>query len=192
MGRNPNRRSRIGVRDTARGNPFAVFEIIADARKIRNEALNVDVRDYANRIEQHADGMVKTILDIDLRNIKEGKKAMNNDKDSNCPQLLALLEYSPVKSIRLFKGTPQSKLDDDSRPQKRLARKSLHPLKNDPIRAGLIITLIVIICLALAATFTGAVVIARTNSKIAASLLALFGATLRIVYSLIKLLMNLD
>jgi hypothetical protein len=39
-----------------------VFEIIADARKIRNEALNADVRDYASRIEQHADGMVKTVL----------------------------------------------------------------------------------------------------------------------------------
>ncbi len=57
-----SRSSDNGFADTAGGNPFAVFEIITDARKIRNEALNADVREYANRIEQHADGMVKIIL----------------------------------------------------------------------------------------------------------------------------------
>lgn len=57
-----SRSSDSGFADTAGGNPFAVFEIIADARKIRNEAAEPIVRERATLIELHADGMVKTIL----------------------------------------------------------------------------------------------------------------------------------
>lgn len=48
--------------DTANGNPFAVFEIIADARKIQSLSANGELGECARRIEQQADGMVKTIL----------------------------------------------------------------------------------------------------------------------------------
>jgi len=51
-----------GFADTAGGNPFAVFEIIADTRKIRRQSSIAEIIESANRIEQHADGMVKTIL----------------------------------------------------------------------------------------------------------------------------------
>jgi hypothetical protein len=57
-----SRSSDSGFADTAGGNPFAVFEILADARKIRKEAVDPEILDRANRIEQHADGMVKIIL----------------------------------------------------------------------------------------------------------------------------------
>ncbi len=57
-----SRSSDSGFADTAGGNPFAVFEIIADARRIRKEALEEDIVERAVRIESHADGMVKTIL----------------------------------------------------------------------------------------------------------------------------------
>ncbi len=57
-----------GFADTANGNPFAVFEIIADARWIR-ECVSLQsipesaqLLDRARRIELHADGMIKTIL----------------------------------------------------------------------------------------------------------------------------------
>jgi hypothetical protein len=50
-----------GFADTAGADPFAVFEIIADARRIKEQAVG-DVVDRAHRIEQHADGMVKTVL----------------------------------------------------------------------------------------------------------------------------------
>jgi len=56
------RQSESGFADTAGGNPFAVFEILADVRKIRRQATASEIIDSANRIEQHADGMVKTIL----------------------------------------------------------------------------------------------------------------------------------
>jgi 4-hydroxy-3-methylbut-2-enyl diphosphate reductase IspH len=42
-----------------------VFEIIAETRKIRSRASvagGSEIIESANRIEQHADGMVKTIL----------------------------------------------------------------------------------------------------------------------------------
>ena len=51
-----------GFADTASGNPFAVFEIIADARRIKDCAADDETRDRAHRIEQHADGMVKIVL----------------------------------------------------------------------------------------------------------------------------------
>jgi len=51
-----------GFADTAGGNPFAVFEIIADTRKIRRQSSSAEIIESANRIEQHADGMIKTIL----------------------------------------------------------------------------------------------------------------------------------
>ncbi|MCI0663803.1 MAG: hypothetical protein L0220_22305 [Acidobacteria bacterium] len=57
-----SRQSASGFADTAGGNPFAVFEIIADARNIRRRASATEIIERANSIEQHADGMVKTIL----------------------------------------------------------------------------------------------------------------------------------
>jgi hypothetical protein len=39
-----------------------VFEIIADTRKIRRLSSSEEVIERANRIEQHADAMVKTII----------------------------------------------------------------------------------------------------------------------------------
>jgi len=57
-----SRQSESGFADTAGGNPFAVFEIIADARKIKRQSSTSEITERANRIEQHADGMVKTIL----------------------------------------------------------------------------------------------------------------------------------
>jgi hypothetical protein len=51
-----------GFADTASGNPFAVFEIIADAKRIQNISPGTEIGEYAKRIEQHADGMVKTII----------------------------------------------------------------------------------------------------------------------------------
>jgi hypothetical protein len=48
--------------DTAGADPFAVFEIIADARKIQEQSPSDDVVDRARRIEKHADVMVKTVL----------------------------------------------------------------------------------------------------------------------------------
>ncbi len=57
-----SRLSVSGFADTANGNPFAVFEIIADARKIQSQSAAAEINEIARRIEQHADGMVKTIL----------------------------------------------------------------------------------------------------------------------------------
>lgn len=59
------RSSRIsdsGFADTASGNPFAVFEIISDARRIQRLSPSEEIAECAKRIEQHSDGMVKTIL----------------------------------------------------------------------------------------------------------------------------------
>jgi len=55
-------RSKKGFADTAGTDPFAVFEIIADARRIQAQSSNGDVVDRARRIEKHADVMVKTVL----------------------------------------------------------------------------------------------------------------------------------
>jgi hypothetical protein len=60
-----SRSSASGFADTAGVNPFAVFEIIADVRKIRSDSSAhgaPEIVERANRIERHADGMVKTIL----------------------------------------------------------------------------------------------------------------------------------
>ena len=57
-----SRPSESGFADTAGGNPFAVFEIIADVRKIKRQSDRSEIIESANRIEQHADGMIKTIL----------------------------------------------------------------------------------------------------------------------------------
>ena len=68
-----SRSSASGFADTAGVNPFAVFEIIAAARKIRrlSSALGApEITESANSIERHADGMVKTILGaVDLSTI---------------------------------------------------------------------------------------------------------------------------
>lgn len=57
-----SRSSANGFADTAGVNPFAVFEIIADVRKIKRQLSTPEIIESANRIERHADGMVKTIL----------------------------------------------------------------------------------------------------------------------------------
>ncbi|MCI0337330.1 MAG: hypothetical protein L0226_07135 [Acidobacteria bacterium] len=57
-----SRSSVSGFADTANGNPFAVFEIIADAKRIQHQSASSEINECARRIEQHADGMVKTIL----------------------------------------------------------------------------------------------------------------------------------
>ena len=57
-----SRSSASGFADTANGNPFAVFEIIADAKKIQAGTNSPEISEGARRIEQHADGMIKTIL----------------------------------------------------------------------------------------------------------------------------------
>ncbi|MGE0129168.1 MAG: hypothetical protein AB7U82_13910 [Blastocatellales bacterium] len=57
-----SRPSASGFADTAGGNPFAAFEIIADARMIRKKSSGAEIIEGANRIELHADGMIKTIL----------------------------------------------------------------------------------------------------------------------------------
>ncbi|MBK9316300.1 MAG: hypothetical protein IPM55_18960 [Acidobacteria bacterium] len=57
-----SRTSASGFADTAGANPFAVFEIIADARKIQHASANSEIFDCAIRIEKQADGMVKIIL----------------------------------------------------------------------------------------------------------------------------------
>jgi hypothetical protein len=68
-----SRSSASGFADTAGVNPFAVFEIIAAARKIRrlSSALGApEIIESVNSIERHADGMVKTILGaVDLSTI---------------------------------------------------------------------------------------------------------------------------
>lgn len=57
-----SRSSVSGFADTANGNPFAVFEMIADVRKIQQRTADEGIIELARRIEQHADGMIKTIL----------------------------------------------------------------------------------------------------------------------------------
>jgi hypothetical protein len=57
-----SRSSASGFADTAGVNPFAVFEIIADVRKIKRQSSTPEIIESANRIERHAEGMVKTIL----------------------------------------------------------------------------------------------------------------------------------
>ena len=57
-----SRKSGNSLADTAGADPFAVFEIIADARKIKEHSSGGDVIDRARRIEKHADVMVKNVL----------------------------------------------------------------------------------------------------------------------------------
>lgn len=64
-----SRSSPIGLADTAGANPFAVFEIIADARKIREQCAFLPdkkaaaaIGERAKHILIQADGMVKTTL----------------------------------------------------------------------------------------------------------------------------------
>lgn len=61
--------------DTAGTDPFAVFEIIADVRTIKELSSNGEVAECARRIEQHADGMVKTVLgtaDLSIAEVPSG------------------------------------------------------------------------------------------------------------------------
>jgi len=57
-----SRTSGSGFADTAGLNPFAVFEIIADARHIQTSSNSSQVFESARRIEKQADGMVKSLL----------------------------------------------------------------------------------------------------------------------------------
>lgn len=57
-----SRRSGNSLADTAGADPFAVFEVIADARKIKEQSSNGDVVDRARRIEKHADVMIRNVL----------------------------------------------------------------------------------------------------------------------------------
>ncbi|MBP6820120.1 MAG: hypothetical protein KA368_01180 [Acidobacteria bacterium] len=57
-----SRKSGNSLADTAGADPFAVFEIIADARKIKEQSSSGDAIDRARRIEKHADVMVKNVL----------------------------------------------------------------------------------------------------------------------------------
>ena len=58
-----SRSSGSGFADTAGVDPFAVFEIIADAKQLREQPASAEVVEMrARRIEQHADGLVKTVL----------------------------------------------------------------------------------------------------------------------------------
>jgi hypothetical protein len=57
-----SRWSASGFAETADSNPFAVFEIIAEARKIQQQSTIVEITEGAKRIEHHADGIIKTIL----------------------------------------------------------------------------------------------------------------------------------
>ncbi|MFN0112950.1 MAG: hypothetical protein ACKVZH_29165 [Blastocatellia bacterium] len=57
-----SRKSGNSLADTAGADPFAVFEIIADARKIQTQSANAESVDCARRIEKHADVMVKQVL----------------------------------------------------------------------------------------------------------------------------------
>ncbi|MFZ4985048.1 MAG: hypothetical protein ACOYLF_06265 [Blastocatellia bacterium] len=59
------RSSRLSVSsfaDTANGNPFAVFEIIAESRRLRERLTDPELLDRVRSIEIQADGMIKTIL----------------------------------------------------------------------------------------------------------------------------------
>lgn len=51
-----------GFVDTASGNQFAIFEIIADAKRIQGLGAGGEIANYAKRIEQQADGIVQSIL----------------------------------------------------------------------------------------------------------------------------------
>ncbi|NDD62421.1 MAG: hypothetical protein EBZ36_00315 [Acidobacteria bacterium] len=57
-----SRPSVSGFADTANGNPFAVFEIIAESRRLRDRLTDPELLDRVRSIELHADGMIKTIL----------------------------------------------------------------------------------------------------------------------------------
>lgn len=57
-----SRLSVSGFADTASGNPFAVFEIIAQIRWLRERLQDQELIERTRVIEQHADGMIKTIL----------------------------------------------------------------------------------------------------------------------------------
>ncbi|NBO63637.1 MAG: hypothetical protein EBU88_02080 [Acidobacteria bacterium] len=62
---NTKRSSRLsasGFADTASGNPFAVFEIIAESRRLRASLTDQTLLERVKSIELHADGMIKTIL----------------------------------------------------------------------------------------------------------------------------------
>lgn len=57
-----SRLSASGFADTANGNPFAVFEIIAESRRLRERLTDPELLDRVRSIELQADGMIKTIL----------------------------------------------------------------------------------------------------------------------------------
>lgn len=61
---------------------------------------------------------------------------------------------------------------------------------NDPIRAGILVFLVLMLVLASIATFVGGIVMASDNVKASVALLAAFVATLRMEYNVIKRLVE--
>ena len=86
-----------------------------------------------------------------------------------------------TKSAKNPKGKTQSKIE---------RIKSWHrpPLQKDPIKAGVIVCLVLLIYLSSTAAFIGAIVVGFANIELAISLLTLFGATLRMAYKIVMTL----
>lgn len=83
-----------------------------------------------------------------------------------------------AKDISFLEDVTLSKMD--------CAKSQNWPLlQKDPIKAGIIICLVVLISVSTAATFIGAVIAAFANIKLATLLLALYGASIRMVYKII-------
>jgi hypothetical protein len=83
-----------------------------------------------------------------------------------------------TKSAKNLKCKTQSKIE-------RIKSWDRPRLQKDPIKAGVIISLVLLICLSSIAAFIGAIVVGFTNIKLAVSLLTLFGATLRMAYKIV-------
>jgi hypothetical protein len=85
--------------------------------------------------------------------------------------------------IKLFKQVSQPK--PARRRKDKLRRES-----NDPIKTALLIFLVLVLVLASIATFTGGILVAPTNSKSSCALLAAFLGTIRMMYSVIRILLG--
>ena len=81
--------------------------------------------------------------------------------------------------------------DQTARPKPaRRGKGTLQRKSNDPIRAGILVFLVLFLVLASIATFTGGVLVAPTNTKISGALLMAFMGTLRMAYSVVKILLG--
>jgi len=83
-----------------------------------------------------------------------------------------------TKSAKKLNGKTQSKIE-------RIKSWDRPPLQKDPIKAGVLICLVLLIYLSSIAAFIGVIVVGFTNIKLAVSLLTLFGATLRMAYKIV-------